>query len=221
MSKLKLAVIITCSMTAQTALAFDPGNISLKSGGGEELTYKKGLLGSSKVVVKDRIGNKYEKKKGMFGSRSKEVSLLGNKYKSEHGLLGDKAEGRTFFGDTVTVKKGKWGRRSTEVDLSGVMGVVKGVMGAKEPFADAPAEFSSADLMNAYKGQGPVNGNELNSMVNNQDNFLKKTGPAGGGQGTPKLPRSKDSSIESSMESSVDYMHAPVGLDPDYQWGAN
>jgi|GEM_PF-3461633 len=215
MSKLKLAVLIGWAVTTQAAMAYDPGNITIKSGSGEELTYKKGMFGSKQVTVKDRIGNKYEKKKGMFGGRSKEVSLLGNQYTSKHGLLGDKAQGRSFFGDTVTVKKGKWGRQSTEVDLSGVMGVVKGIMGSKEPFADAPADFSSSDLLDAYKGQGPVNGNGLdsNSMVNSQDGNLKITGPTGGSQGTPKLPR--------SMESSLDYLHAPVGEDPSYQWGAN
>ncbi len=171
MNKLKLAVMLCCSLSIvpNPATAFDPGNLTIKSGSGEEITYKKGMFGKKQVLVKDRIGNKYEKKKGMLGGRSKEVSVLGNQYKSSHSVLGDKAEGRSFFGDTVTVKKGMFGRRSTEVDLSGISGVVKGLMGSKEPFSDAPADFSSEDLLHAYKEKGPVDGNTL-------ENNLKEPG---------------------------------------------
>lgn len=171
MSKLKLAALLCCSisMVPSVAMAFDPGNLTIKSGSGEEITYKKGMFGKNQVLVKDRIGNKYEKKKSMFGGRSKEVSLLGNQYKSSHSVLGDKAEGRSFFGDTVTVKKGAFGRKSTEVDLSGITGVVKGLMGSKEPFSDAPTDFSSEDLLHAYKEKGPVDGNK-------QETYLKEPG---------------------------------------------
>lgn len=172
MSKLKLAIAL-CSilLAGNSAIAFDPGNLSITDGYGEEITYKKGLFGTKRVRVKDRIGNKYENKKGLFGSGSKEVSIFGNKYKSSSGILGSKKQGKTFLGDAVTVKKGILGRRTTEIDLSGLAGVAGAVTDhfMQQPFPDAPPDISSEALVDAYKREKP-------SSMATQEEYLKTPG---------------------------------------------
>ncbi|MGD9680704.1 MAG: hypothetical protein AB7W16_05920 [Candidatus Obscuribacterales bacterium] len=127
MKSKKLALALSALMAASLAPgafadngALD-GNWSIRDGKGEELTVKKGLLGSKTTVVKDRLGNKYEKKKGLFKKSSTEASAFGNSVKKKKGLFGSsQTEVTTILGDKVTTKKGVFGRRKTTVEAGGI-----------------------------------------------------------------------------------------------------
>lgn len=93
-------------------------DLSITNGKGEEIIIKSG----KSKEIKDRFGNAYVAKKGLFRKNEKDVSILGNQYKSKKGLLGgSKTEATTILGDKVVSKKGWFGlgRRKTTVDLSG------------------------------------------------------------------------------------------------------
>jgi hypothetical protein len=107
-------------------------DIIFKTGKGEEVTIKNGFFGGKKKVVKDRFGNKYESKKGWFGTRETDASVLGNSFQRKKGILGGSdISGSTIFGDTIRTKKGIFGRRTTEVDVSGITGLVEGFIDSK------------------------------------------------------------------------------------------
>ncbi|MCA9803376.1 MAG: hypothetical protein KC777_15505 [Cyanobacteria bacterium HKST-UBA02] len=127
MNSKKLALALSAFMAASLAPgAFaDSHNISIRDGKGEELTVKNGLLGSKTTVVKDRLGNKYEKKKGLFKKSSTEASAFGNSVKKKKGLFGSsQTEVTTILGDKVTTKKGVFGRRQTTVEAGGLTDLV-------------------------------------------------------------------------------------------------
>lgn len=113
---------------ASTTPALARGNdLVLKTGKGEELVIKNGFFGGKEKVVKDRFGNKYESKKGWFGTKKTDATVLGNSYQSKKGLFGGTdVQASTILGDSVRTKKGIFGRRTTEVDVSGVTGLVEG-----------------------------------------------------------------------------------------------
>lgn len=110
-------------------------NFTIKTGFGDEITVKKGVLGRAEKVVTDRLGDKYVQKKGMFGGTTTEVNLLGNKLKKTKGWFGGSTiEGSTILGDTVTTKKGWFGRKTTTVDVSGVTSLVQSLLSkSKQP----------------------------------------------------------------------------------------
>lgn len=121
-----LAILLGLATTTTPALA--RGNdLVLKTGKGEELVIKNGFFGGKEKVVKDRFGNKYESKKGWFGTKKTDATVLGNSYQSKKGLFGGTdVSGSTILGDSVRTKKGIFGRRTTEVDVSGVTSLVEG-----------------------------------------------------------------------------------------------
>lgn len=125
--------------TPETARA-DLGNLTIKDGSGEEITIKRGIFGNETRVVKDRLGNGYESKKGIFGSKEQKVSVLGNQVKRKKGWFGrDKVEASSILGDSIKSEKGFFGRRNTTVDVSGVTGLVKQLMGDKKPIKNVNA----------------------------------------------------------------------------------
>lgn len=121
-SALSLAVI--CSMLSGSAWA--RGNDwTIKDGKGEELSIKHGWFGRKQVKVQDRLGNKLENKKGLWGSKETQVDLLGNQIKRKKGIFGgSQIEGSSILGDKITTKKGLFGRRQTTVDVSGVSSAI-------------------------------------------------------------------------------------------------
>ena len=124
MSK-KTSVLVVLSMLltgpSLPVLAW-PISLTVSSGEGDEATYKQGLLGNKRTTVKDRMGDKYETKRGIFGlTKDEEVGLLGNGAKYHKGILGNsETDAHTMFGDSVKYKKNVFGWRSGKVDLHGV-----------------------------------------------------------------------------------------------------
>jgi hypothetical protein len=99
-----------------------PFSLTVNSGEGEEAIYKRGLLGNKRTMVKDRFGDKYENKRGIFGlSKDNELGVLGNGARYHKGLLGNtETDVHTMFGDSVKYKKNVFGWRRANVDLHGV-----------------------------------------------------------------------------------------------------
>lgn len=124
-----LALFIGAVATTPACLA--RGNdLIIKTGKGEEISIQNGFFGSKKKVVKDRFGDKYESKKGWFGSKQQEATVLGNSFSRKKGILGGtEIQGSTILGDSIKTKKGIFGRRTTEIDASGVTNLVQGFFG--------------------------------------------------------------------------------------------
>lgn len=121
LSSMSLMLVISLCV-APAAQAFDSSNWSIKTGFGDEITIKNGILGNKKTVVKDRLGDKYETSKGLFGNTKNEVNLLGNSYSKKKGIFGTReTEMKTVLGDSIKTKKGwLFGRRTTQIDASGL-----------------------------------------------------------------------------------------------------
>ncbi len=153
-----LALFVGTVSTTPAVLA--RGNdLIIKTGKGEEINIQNGFFGTKKKVVKDRFGDKYESKKGWFGSKEQQASVLGNSFSRKKGILGGtEIQGSTILGDSIKTKKGIFGRRTTEIDASGVTNLVQGFMGK------------------AKNGQSPLAG--LGSGLG-----FGKQGGAGGGMG--------------------------------------
>ncbi len=127
------AAALVIAISSASPLAFASNNLTIKSGGGEELTVKNGLFGGSQKIVKDRFGNGYESKKGWFGTKKAKVSVLGNHVEKKKGLLGStEVEATSILGDKVTTKKGLFGNRKTTVELGGVSSMI-GQLFKKKP----------------------------------------------------------------------------------------
>lgn len=137
MNRLRIAHLLTllclASLSFPAAMAL-PQNFEFRDGQGEEIKIENGWFGRKKKVVKDRMGNKFESKRGLFGSSSTEASVMGNSIRRKKGLLGtSNIEGSTIFGDKVTTRKGLFGRRTTSVDVSGSAAMIKGLLAPKPP----------------------------------------------------------------------------------------
>src|SRR5947207_601414 len=106
-------VVLACGQTSSAR-----GNDwTLTTGMGDGVQVKHGWFGRKSVVVKDRLGDGYATKKGLFGTTQSEANVLGNTFTKKKGLLGGSdIEGHTIFGDTITTKKGIFGRRTTTID---------------------------------------------------------------------------------------------------------
>lgn len=178
-------------MTAlpQTASA-DLGNFTFKTGAGEEITYKRGWFGRETKVVKDRIGDKYESKKGLFGGKETNVSLLGNQVKRKKGWFGkDEIEASTILGDSIKSKKGWFGRRETTVDVRGVSSLVKQLVGGAglSPALAAPV---------APQLSSPPSSGLLSPSVMSQSD-LPSSGHSSSLEGSPSL---KQAGLNSQTE---------------------
>lgn len=167
LSALALVLAIASSYCSPTAYA-QGNDLTIKTGGGEELSIKNGLFGGKQKVVKDRFGDKYESKKGLFGTRQSKVSVLGNNVETKKGLLGGtEVQATSVFGDKVTSKKGWFGlgRRQTTVELGGVSSMIghlfKRKISPASPAAAPVAPFGTPANWN----QDPVNSNLQSSQA--------------------------------------------------------
>src|SRR5271163_494566 len=88
-----------------------PSSVTVSSGEGDQVTYKRGLLGNKRTLVQDRLGDKYEVKRGVFGiTKDSEVGILGNGAKFHKGLLGSsETDAYTMLGDSVKYHKNIFG----------------------------------------------------------------------------------------------------------------
>jgi hypothetical protein len=137
-SRLALLVSILLS-NSLPALAW-PINLTVTSGEGEEATYKRGLLGNKRTTVKDRLGDKFETKRGIFGiSKDDELGVLGNGAKFHKGILGNtETDVHTMFGDSVKYKKNVFGWRRANIDLHGMTSVMDQGFRPSIPSQNAP-----------------------------------------------------------------------------------
>lgn len=166
LSFLVLLNLATTGLTTGAALA-DTGNITVKTGNGTEMVLRKGYFGGEERSVKDKRGNKIgTKRSGLFGTtKETEVSFFGNGIKKKKGLFGGtKYEGKTILGDSIESKRGLFGfgRRNTNVDLSGTTNLVKQFIGSKKlpPITD-PAQRMPAGAMSGLSQQ------EASDLLNN------------------------------------------------------
>ncbi len=136
MSKgLNIALSLAALLTFQSAaLARGGGNYNITDGYGDGFAVHHGLFGlTEQKGVQDRLGNHYVKENGLF-SNGTDVNFLGNKYQRKHGLIGGTQVGVSdMLGDSIQSHK-TWfglGRRQTNVNLSGVGGIVQSFIGGK------------------------------------------------------------------------------------------
>lgn len=148
------AVILFASATSQAAQAGN--NIELTDGKGEALVVKQDLFGNNTYAAQDRLGNKVVSKKGLFGTKSKGVSILGNTVETKTGLFGGKSySGTTILGDKFETKR-TWfglGPRKTTVDLSGVSSLASQLLKKRSTTASAPV--SKAELATTNEATVP------------------------------------------------------------------
>lgn len=153
-------VLLNISAAGATQAAFaDRGNVTIKTGSGTEMVLKKGYFGGQEQSITDKRGNKIGRKKsGLFGTTQEtEVSFFGTGIKKKKGLFGGtKYEGKTILGDSIESKRGLFGfgRRNTNVDLSGTTNLVKQFIGSKKlpPITD-PAQRMPAGAMSGLSQQ--------------------------------------------------------------------
>lgn len=132
---LNIALSLAALVTLQSAaLARGGSNYNITDGYGDGFVIQHGLFGlTSKKGVQDRLGNHYVKENGLFSNQT-DVNFLGNKYQRKHGLIGGNQVGMAdMLGDSIQSKK-TWfglGRRQTNVNLSGVGGIVQSFIGGK------------------------------------------------------------------------------------------
>lgn len=179
-----LALVLAVSLMP----AAQAQNWSIKTGSGDEITIKNGIFGNKSKVVKDRLGNKYESSRGLFGGTGTEVSLLGNTYSTKKGLFGTREiEAQSILGDSIKTKKG-WllGRRTTTVDARGVTGLI-----------GAAIKGSTGKKVNPLAGFGSGNGPDISTFgsQSSSDLFAPQAGvqpeqlsapPAGSLDAAPK-----------------------------------
>lgn len=128
-----LLALMMVAVTSAPALA--RGNdLVIKSGFGDEVLIKNGFFGRKSTVVKDRMGNGFTTRGGMFGSGQSSVNVMGNNLTRKKGWFGQsEIKGGTILGDKVSTKKGLFGRRTTTVDVSGTSSVVKNLWNQHAP----------------------------------------------------------------------------------------
>ncbi len=142
------------TVSATPAVLARGNDLIIKTGKGEEINIQNGFFGTKKKVVKDRFGDKYESKKGWFGSKEQQASVLGNSFSRKKGILGGtEIQGSTILGDSIKTKKGIFGRRTTEIDASGVTNLVQGFMG-KAKNGQSPLAGLGAGLGFGKQGAG-------------------------------------------------------------------
>lgn len=130
-NKLVLALSILGLLVAGNSAAVadnGAGVLDIKTGFGEQFIINNGYFGTKSTEIRDRLGDSYVNKQGLFGTKDKQVNFLGNGYRKKKGILGGtQVEATSMLGDSIQSKK-SWfglGRRKTNVDLSGVSGIVQ------------------------------------------------------------------------------------------------
>ncbi len=133
------AVAMLLSMSSSLSALARGNDLTITTGHGEELQIKNGFFGRKNVEIKDRLGDKYVQKKGLFGSKETSVNLLGNQVQKKKGWFGGSdISGQDILGDKVTTKKGIFGRRTTTVDVSGAASVIQNLFSDKKPLSQLP-----------------------------------------------------------------------------------
>ncbi len=136
MSKgLNIALSLAALVAMQSAaLAHGGNNYNITDGYGDGFAIQHGLFGlTEKKGIQDRLGDHYVKENGLF-SRQTDVNFLGNKFQKKHGLISGTQIGMgDMMGDSISSRKTLFGlgRRQTNVNLSGVGGIVQSFIGAK------------------------------------------------------------------------------------------
>ncbi|MBS2002188.1 MAG: hypothetical protein U0103_00575 [Candidatus Obscuribacterales bacterium] len=135
MKGLRIALSLAALVALQSAaVAKGGGNYNITDGYGDGFVIHHGLFGlTEQKGVQDRLGDHYVKEKGLFSNKT-DVNFLGNKYQRKHGLIGGTQVGMAdMLGDSIQSRK-TWfglGRRQTNVNLSGVGGIVQSFVGGK------------------------------------------------------------------------------------------
>lgn len=145
---LSLAALVAAQSVSSSAMARSGNNYNITDGYGDAFVIQHGLFNlTEKKGVKDRLGNHYVKERGLF-SNSTDVNFIGNKYQRKHGLIGGtKVQMADMLGDSISTRK-TWfglGRRQTDVNLSGVGGIVQSFIGAKMGGGGTLGSFQSPD----------------------------------------------------------------------------
>lgn len=179
----KVSIALATLIAATSALgawAQGGGNLNVRTGFGDEFQIHHGLFNLTKETeVKDRLGDAYINKKGLFGTKDTGVNFLGNSYRKHKGIIGGtQVQGADIFGDRISSHKTflGMGRRQTNVDLSGMGSLVQqfvssrhkapmGMPGGMMPGAmggppggqamdQAPAMMAPANNLDAAAGLG-------------------------------------------------------------------
>jgi len=155
-----ISLMLLISLSLAPAANADTSNWNIKTGFGDEITIKNGIFGNKKRVVKDRLGDKYETSRGLFGGTNTEVNLLGNSYSKKKGVFGTReTEVKSILGDSIKTKKGWFGRRTTTVDASGVTSLIGSAIGraTKKPVPPSmPGGF--APDVSTFGSQSAIDG---------------------------------------------------------------
>jgi hypothetical protein len=119
-------LFLSAAALSSAAPAFaGPTYFDFKTGFGDEIVINRGWLGTKHTLVKDRLGDKYESKKGLLGNKEFSAGVLGNSFTKKKGILGRKEyQAKTLLGDSVTYKKG-WFVKRASVDASGISGLLE------------------------------------------------------------------------------------------------
>jgi hypothetical protein len=116
------------------AQAYNGNNFNITDGYGDGFAIHHGLFGlTEQKGIQDRLGDHYVKEHGLF-SKQTDVNFLGNKYQKKHGLIGGTQIGMgDMMGDSISSRKTLFGlgRRQTNVNLSGIGGIVQSFIGGK------------------------------------------------------------------------------------------
>jgi hypothetical protein len=140
---LSLAILVAAQ---SAALAYNGSNFNITDGYGDGFAIHHGLFGlTEQKGIQDRLGDRYVKEHGLF-SKETDVNFLGNKYQKKHGLIGGTQIGMgDMMGDSISSRKTFFGlgRRQTNVNLSGVGGIVQSFIGGK--VGHGPTTLGSVD----------------------------------------------------------------------------
>ena len=129
-----MIVLAAVAGVAPGAMAHKVSDLAVTDGMGEGMMIKHGFLGIGKTTeAQDRLGDGFIKKNGLFEQESG-ANLLGNKFMKKKGLIGGtQLQASDILGDRMSSHK-TWfglGRRQTEMNLSGVSGVMQSLVGHK------------------------------------------------------------------------------------------
>jgi len=146
-------------------------DLVIKDGLGEEIVINDGSFGKKTRMLKDRLGNKYEQKKGRFGGGQTEINFLGNQLKTKRGWFGDTdLEGTTILGDRITSERDWLGRRKITIDLKGVSSLVKSFVNSsgqkRLPELKEPSGGGEPGLLSPYGNYDWLDGRDRGAQSN-------------------------------------------------------
>lgn len=119
-----LLFLSALSLSSVAPASAGPTYFDFKTGYGDEIVINKGWLGTKHTLVKDRIGDKYENKKGLLGNKEFSAGILGNSFTKKKSILGRKEyKVQSLLGDSISYKKG-WFVRRADVDATGISSLI-------------------------------------------------------------------------------------------------